>query len=167
MVTFSIFTYFLIFATIIIIVLKDSKIKQKTKYMLATLFFVATIFTHNSISSQQGYATRSNDVPDGNIVAIEVVENIGIFLWVYEKNVSKSLMDYILFKNVIKQPKAYHIEYDKETSKKFQEMKKELQKGYVIQKNDLDTRKKDSSRITTINESQYHIIDPRNLLKKD
>src|SRR6056300_437086 len=111
MVTFSIFTYFLIFATIIIIVLKDSKIKQKTKYMLATLFFVATIFTHNSISSQQGYATRSNDVPDGNIVAIEVVENIGIFLWIYEKNVSKSLMDYILFKNVIKQPKAYHIEY--------------------------------------------------------
>lgn len=165
MITISIFIYFLIFATILIVVLKDSNIKQKTKYLLATLFFAATIFTHNSISSQQGYAANSNNIPDGEIVAIEIVEKNGIFLWLYENDTPKTLMDYILFRNFVKQPKAYRIEYDEEKAKKFQEMKKRLQEGYILQKN--DERKLKSSRTTTIDDSQYYIIDPRDLMQKD
>lgn len=168
MITLAIFVYFVIFAIILLVVLRDSNIKQRTKYTLATIFFAATIFTHNSISSQQGYAVYSEDVPAGQIVAIEISQQNGIFLWLYEEDLSKSLLDYILFREKIKQPKAYRIEYNEERAKKFQQMKQKVQQGYAVKKQGpKDKRPSESETMMIIDNNRYIFMDPRNLMKKE
>jgi len=168
MITLAIFSYFVIFATILAVVLRDSNIRQRTKYILATLFFSATLLTHNSITSQQGYAVYSEDVPAGQIVAIEISQQSGIFLWLYEENMSKSLLDYVLFRDIVKQPKAYRIEYNEERAKKFQQMKKKMQQGYAVKKQGpKDRRPSESETMMIIDNNRYIFMDPRNLMKKE
>ena len=168
MITLAIFIYFIIFATILSVVLRDSNIKLRTKYALTTLFFIATFFTHNSITSQQGYAVYSENVPAGQIVAIEISQQSGIFLWLYEEDTTKSFLDYILFKENLKQPIAYRIEYNEERSKKFQQMKKKMQQGYAVKKQNGKYRKpSESETMMIIDNNRYIFMDPRNLMKKE
>ena len=167
MITVSILIYFIIFATVLLLSIRDANIKQKTKILLVTLFFASAIFTHKSITSQHGYSVYSENIPEGQIVAIEIVNPNGIYLWLYEKNVSKAFLDYVLFRDVIKQPRAYRIEYNEERAKKYNEMKKKMQKGYVVEK--VKPNKKSTSEADNlmIDKHRYIFTDPRNMLKKD
>lgn len=167
MITFSILAYFIIFAVTLSIILKDTNIRYSSKFFLITLFFVATIFTHKSITSQQGYAVYSENLPEGKVVAVEIVKETGIYIWIYEKDIERYFIDYILFREIKEQPRSFRIEYSEERDKKYQEIKRKLQKGYVVKNSNQTQPSSSNSDNMIIDRHKYIITDPRNIMKKD